>query len=239
LWLMSRRQQFSIQKSDDRFVADMLRYVSEKYNAQEFAGLKVKVIHYATLDQWLTLLPHVSATYDPRRFEEECGKRLEMNRDNWVRVNCYLLHIVAQDTETGEILPAEESLREETLIENGFDPELADALSQFDALIFVNQHNIVGAFKAGQAFPLHGPLTHECVHIIERRAGQQIIKDFDSDRQYHDDVSWRILMDFIDKIGPDEFVCRYLVKPGESVRCSMNAYFAQIGERREYQGEGA
>jgi hypothetical protein len=106
------------------------------------------------------------------------------------------------------------------MIENGLDPELADALSQFDAVIFVNHHNITRAYKAGQAFPLHGPLTHECIHVIERRTGQQVIKDFDSDRQYHDDISSRILIDFIDSIGLEEFRRRYLTRPDESVRPS-------------------
>jgi DNA-binding IscR family transcriptional regulator len=47
------RQQFSIAKPLDIFVADMLRHVAEKYNAPQCADLRVKVAHCGTREGWM------------------------------------------------------------------------------------------------------------------------------------------------------------------------------------------
>jgi len=98
------------------------------------------------------------------------------------------------------------------MVEHGFSDELVDALSQFDAVIFVNDRNVNLAYRAGQMFSLHSPVTHECIHIIERRTGQQIINNFNP-QQYHDPVSLGVLQEFIEKVGRIEFKRRYLTRP--------------------------
>ena len=67
----------------------------------------------------------------------------------------------------------------------------------------------IEAIEAGEVFPLHGPLTHECIHIIEVRTDQHLISGFDHKR-YHDTVSLAVLEEFIARIGREEFMRRYL-----------------------------
>lgn len=109
---------------------------------------------------------------------------------------------------TSQIVSASEDERERSMVEYGVSAELADALSQFDAVIFVHDDNMLEAIEAGEVFPLHGPLTHECIHIIEVRTDQHLISDFDH-KQYHDTVSLAALEEFVARIGREEFMRRY------------------------------
>jgi hypothetical protein len=120
------------------------------------------------------------------------------------------------DMTTGKREFADEKLREEAMVRQGLSPDLAHALSPFDAVIFLNMENIEQANKAGQPFALHGVITHECIHIIERRTGQVIVKDFDAQHNFLDDKSVCVLAEFIKTIGEYEFMRRYLRGNGEA-----------------------
>jgi hypothetical protein len=204
------RQQFSIPKPDDRFASEMLRHVAEKYGAPQCANLKVKVAHCGTREGWKRVRSLAMQALDKKRLAKEYTKAPETDgSDSWEKINFNLFQAVKQNTNTGEIVSASENEWKEQMVKHGLSDELADALSQFDAVIFVNDRNVNLAYQAGQMFPLHGPVTHECIHIIERRTGQHIISGFNP-QQYHDPVSLEVLQEFIAKIGPDEFKRRYL-----------------------------
>lgn len=206
------RQQFSVPKPEDLFAADMLRHVSEKYGAPQCANLKVKVAHSGTHEGWMQVWSLARHALDKKRLAKEYTRAPETDSpDSWEKTNFNLFQAVKQNTETGQIVSASEDERKEQMVEHGLSDELADALSPFDAVIFVNDRNVNLARQAGQMFPLHGPVTHECIHIIERRTGQQIISGFNP-QEYHDPVSLAVLQEFIAKIGLDEFKRRY-IKP--------------------------
>jgi hypothetical protein len=210
------RQQFSIPKPDDRFAADMLHHVAEKYGAPQCANLKVKVAHCGTREGWMRVRSLAKEALDKKKLEKEYTKAPETDSsDNWEKINLNLFQAVKQNTHTGQMVSASEDERREQMVEHGLGDELADALSPFDATIFVNDRNVNLASQAGQMFPLHGPITHECIHIIERRTGQHIISGFNP-QQYHDPVSLAVLQEFIAKIGRDEFKHRYLTGPETS-----------------------
>lgn len=208
------REQFAILKPNDHFVADMMRHLSEKYDAPQCANLKVKVVHYSTLGSWMELWSLAEPGLDRERLAKEYRETPEMGgSDSWRNVNGFLFQGAVQDTSTGKIAFADEDQRNQMMIERGLNGEVAKALSPFDAVIFVNDSNIKEAFKAGQPFPLHVVLTHECINLVERRTGQTFIKDFDAKNRYYDDPSAENLGEFVDKIGRNEFVRRYLTKP--------------------------
>ena len=208
------RKQLMIRRPNDVFVAEMLRHLAEKYNAAQCADLKVKVAHCATLDGWMEVWSLAKLGLDCDRLRTEYGEALRMEiLDDWRNVNCLLLQVAVQDTSTGKIAFADENQKEQIMVEHGLRAEVANALSPFDAIIFVNDSNVKQAFRAGQPFPLHLVLTHECINLIERRTGQTIIKDFDPSHKYYDDPSGEALVHFIDKIGQNEFARRYLTKP--------------------------
>jgi hypothetical protein len=207
--MKNMREQFSVPKPDDRFATDMLRYVAEKYGAPKCANLKVKVAHCGTPSGWRQVWSLVRDALDRNRLAREYTIAPKVDSpDGWEKVNLNLFQVMEQDTHTDEIVSASEDERKKHMVEHGFSNELADALSQFDAIIFVNDHNVNLALSAGQMFPLHGPVTHECIHIIERRTGQQIISDFNL-QQYHDSVSLTVLQEFIEKVGLIQFRRRY------------------------------
>jgi hypothetical protein len=211
--MKNMRRQFSVPKPDDRFATDILRYVAKKYGAAECANLKVKLAHCGTPAGWGQVWSLARDTLDKNRLATEYTRAPKVESpDGWEKVNFNLFQAVKQNTQTGEIVSASEDERKKHMVEHGFSDELADALSQFDAVIFVNDRNVNLAYRAGQMFPLHGPLTHECIHIIERRTGKQIISNFDP-QQYHDPVSLGVLQEFIEKVGLFEFKRRYLTRP--------------------------
>ena len=204
------RQQFSIPKPLDIFAADMLRHVAEKYNAPQCADLRVKVAHCGTREGWMGLWSLARDALDRQKLAKEYTKAPNMgSSDDWQKINFYLFQAVKQNTHTGQIASASQNEREKCMVEYGVDAELADALSQFDAVIFVHNDNVNQAIQAGQVLPLHGPLTHECIHIVERRTNQHILSGFDPE-QYHDPVSFAVLQEFIARIGWDQFKRRYL-----------------------------
>jgi hypothetical protein len=203
------RERFSIPKIPDIFVADMLRHVSEKYNAPQCASLKVKVAHCRTRESWIALWSFARDTVDRESLAKEYKEAPEVSFDSWQEVNAFLVQGVKRNLNTGQIVSASEDERERSMIEYGVSAELADTLSQFDAVIFVNDDNMLEAIEAGEVFPLHGPLTHECIHIIEVRTDQHLISGFDH-KQYHDTVSLAVLEEFITRIGREEFMRRYL-----------------------------
>lgn len=215
--MKNMREQFSVPKPDDRFLADMLQHLSEKYHAPQCASLQVKVVHYGTLEGWMELWSLAKASTDADNLSIEYREvpKMESSSD-WRNVNALLFQAKVQDTATGMTSFADEEQREQKMIEHGLRPELANALSPFDATIFVNGTNIRQAFKAGQPFPLHVVLTHECINLIERRTGQTIIKDFDAKHRYYDDQSAQALVELTNKIGQKEFARRYLTKPETS-----------------------
>jgi hypothetical protein len=207
--MKNMRGQFSVPKPDDRFATDMLRYVAEKYGAPKCASLKVKVAHCGTRSGWGQVWSLVRDALDRNWLAKEYTRapKVDSLRD-WEKVNFNLFQVMELNTHTGEIVSASEDERKKHMVEHGFRDELADALSQFDAIIFANDRNVNLALRAGQMFPLHGPVTHECIHIIEGRTGQRIISDFNL-QQYHDPVSMTVLQEFIEKVGLIEFRRRY------------------------------
>jgi hypothetical protein len=169
--------------------------------------LKVKVAHCRTQESWIGLWSLAKHTADRKRLAEEYKEPPEVSSNRWQEVNALLFQGVKRNINTGQIVSASEDERERSMLEYGVSAETADALSQFDAVIFV--YNMIEAIEAGEVFPLHGPLTHECIHIIEVRTDQHFISDFDH-KQYHDTVSLTVLEEFISRIGREEFMRRYL-----------------------------
>jgi len=202
------RQRFSIPKIPDIFVADMLHYLAEKYNAPQCASLKVKVAHCRTQEGWTGLWSLAKHTADRKRLAEEYKEPPEVSFNRWQEVNALLFQGVKRNINTGQIVSASEDEKERSMLEYGVGAEQAEALSQFDAVIFVHDDNMLEAIAAGEVFPLHGPLTHECIHIIEVRTDQHLISDFDH-KQYHDTVSLAALEEFVARIGREEFMRRY------------------------------
>lgn len=192
-----------------------MRHLSERYDAPECANLKVKVVCYSTLDGWMELRPFAEPGLDSERLAKEYREAPKIGDSNsWRKVNGVLFQIAMRDNSTGKIASADEKQRKLIMIEHGLNEEVANALSPFDAVIFVNGSNIKRGFKTGRRpFPLHAVLTHECINLIERRTGQTIIQDFDAKNMYCDDPSAEALVKFIGKIGRNEFVRRYLTKP--------------------------
>jgi hypothetical protein len=209
--MKNMREQFSVPKRDDRFVADMLQHLAEKYHAPECASLKVKVVHCRTLEGWMELWPLARASTNPDTLSREYRRVPEMQSPtDWRNINALLFQAKAQNTTTGVTSFANEKQRRQKMIEHGFSPELANALSTFDAIIFTNADNIRQASRAGQPFSLQTVVTHECINLIERRTGQTIIKDFDAEHSYCDDQSAEALAELANKIGQKEFAHRYL-----------------------------
>ncbi len=205
------KQRFSTPKPDDRFVVDMIRHLAQKFNAPQCAKLKLKVAHCGTPDGWMEVCPLVKPGLDRDRLSTEYREAPSFEEpENWLKVNGLLVQLVVLDNSTGEIDSVDENQRKQLMIQHGFRTELASALSPFDAVIFVNDSNIKKAFEAGQPFPLHIVLTHECINLIERRTNRTIIKDFDANHRYFDDPSADTLGEFIERIGWKEFEHRYL-----------------------------
>jgi hypothetical protein len=209
--MKNMRERFAVPKPDDQFVVDMLRYVAEKYDAPQCASLKTKVIH-CTGEAWTGLWPLARDSTDRGTLAREYTETPKVNPNIWREVNVFLFQCLRRDARTGQIVSVSKDKRREIMFSYGMTDEAADAFSQFDAIVFVHKHNIIRANQAGMVFPLHGPLTHETIHVIETRTGQHIISGFNP-KQYHDPVSLAVLQGFIEKTGRNEFKHRYFPEP--------------------------
>jgi hypothetical protein len=210
--MKNMREQFSVPKPDDRFVADMLQHLARKYNAPQCANLGVKVVHCGTSEGWVRMWPLARDTVNRKMLANEYREMPEVNLSTWLKVNLFLFQGVKRNIDSDKIVSASENERLSFMVGHGVGARLADALSQFDAVIFVHTDNIIRADRAGIVFPLHSPLTHEALHIIEVRTEKNIISGFNP-REYHDPVSLAVLEEFITKVGWDEFNRRYFLEP--------------------------
>ena len=77
------QERFSIPKTPDIFVADILRHVSQKYNAPQCAILKVKVAHCRTRESWIGLWSLARHTVDRKRLAERKGQIQQSPDSTW------------------------------------------------------------------------------------------------------------------------------------------------------------
>ena len=100
--MKNMREQFSVPKPDDRFVADMLQHLAEKYHAPQCASLQVKVVHYGTLERWMELWSLAKASMDADRPSGEYREVPKMEgSSDWRNVNALLFQAKVQDAATG------------------------------------------------------------------------------------------------------------------------------------------
>ena len=112
----SLRQRFLTPTPDDRFVADMLLFLARKFNAPQCAHLKLKVVHYPTMDSWMWLLALVKSSLDHEKLRREYREPPKFkDADDWREVNCLLLQVIVKDVVSGTIAFANEERREQKM----------------------------------------------------------------------------------------------------------------------------
>lgn len=175
---LGRPSDLSTPKPIDAFARDMLGFIRDRFELKVDWIPKVKVLFCGDkfwMDLWNMFKANLFKTYSPVEFVE----KMEPSPENWLKVNGYSVQITAQDNQ-GKIqfrLSKEERLG--YLKDVGFPSESAEALSVFDAIIFLHTSNLKEAEAHGQYFPIHLVVTHECVHVMERLSGQFFIRNFD------------------------------------------------------------
>jgi len=206
---MSLREKFSVPKPIDLFARDFLAFSIEKYNAPQCASVKVKVLFVPTYHKWLKLWKLSESTTDKKRSLLEYGEQ-RSNRSNWMNCYGYLHQIAIGATDTGQFESSAPEQLKKDMLAMFLREELADAYSQFDAVIFLNLPNIQKALDKGVPFPKLGTVAHECTHIIERYTGKRIIDANQWELGYWDTPSFKAFTEFVDRIGgKDELVKRY------------------------------
>lgn len=159
-----------IPKPVDRFAEDFLRFLKTKAPGQWAMDDCVIKVLYCKDSLWNDLRTVYGGvvTGNP---DEYTDRPDTSTAEGWGKVNA--VYLLPSRLENGRPKVAKLSAYERrSLLERaGITGSLADQLSGFDALVFVNAAAVVRRAKAGIPFPDLQLVAHEVVHISERLSG--------------------------------------------------------------------
>jgi hypothetical protein len=194
--------QFSIPKPIDMFANDFLRFLSRKV---EIVGDRNVKVLYCGESFWSQLHPlqKTSGVFKPN---ESVRRPSTKTLAGWQRVNGWIIQPVGQ-LEDGSLIWS--LTPEERVIgfrDFGLEPALAQELSLFDAVIFLNQRNLLNAVRNGRCLPNFLVVAHEVFHVVERLSGGRLhMSTWDADRDIDAPEVLECFYEFVKGSGAEAF----------------------------------
>jgi hypothetical protein len=166
----------------DQFANDFQTYLNEIYRTNDIRDWNVKVIIISS-QTWTTVVPE-GLRNQFKNIDDRCRDLMVIygrSKRNWVKVS--------------------EAERKFAMRRCGFAPELVEALSPYDVLLFIN---------IDYSVPLLVQVGHLLVHVQEAVQTRTIIKEEGSSHNFNDPVTTTLLSRFVECLGEEEFLRRYV-----------------------------